>query len=575
MGQDQEQRHLCKLCNQSFVSGKVLGGHMRCHTSKKSAKGRKKGIKSEMGFEGCGHTGYGLRENPKKSWKFSRSGHGASEQELVCKMCDRAFESLKALFGHMRHHSGRRRSGLHCRECGKGFGSVGALTTHKRSHCERFEVCIESSTTSSQKMDMDNQSYGESLGLVRRKRSNRMRYKIRPNSSFSSLNESLCFGEIEQEVAEVAMCLVMLSEGVRNWDGFCSLTEYSDNDSETVEVKSSGQNKRIANDNEDGIFALEGDDSCKMKKRRVEDSDSGVSHSKTVLAEKTVYEFSENDSGFGISEEKKVELEIPVDKFYGDAGCRIPKPDDVSGDEMEKDNHSKVKIEHTEVELDQDFAEGDGFNPANSGSTKSASTNKARPDACHAQLRGKSCKQTCATSADLGIVSSSSKITKYKCKICDKNFHSHHALGGHQSIHRTKNCSELKIHSCEESSQRDIIPETEAKCKLVSIEFGENSVEQEKSVSKETKEHKCHVCFKVFASGQALGGHKRVHSLKSSETLAEETLVIKQQISAISDLVDLNLPVIPEGETNVDVGIKSWWVGNGQKPELMVGLIPN
>ncbi|KAM1748043.1 hypothetical protein ACFX12_009077 [Malus domestica] len=32
---------VCKLCKKSFLSGRVLGGHMRCHGAKKSAKTEK------------------------------------------------------------------------------------------------------------------------------------------------------------------------------------------------------------------------------------------------------------------------------------------------------------------------------------------------------------------------------------------------------------------------------------------------------------------------------------------------------------------------------------------------------
>ncbi|KAG2715559.1 hypothetical protein I3760_03G084000 [Carya illinoinensis] len=580
MDQDQEQRHLCKLCNKSFLSGRVLGGHMRCHMSKNPSKRLKKVIKSNMDLEGDDHAGYGLRENPKKSWKFSRSDKGTSGQEIVCKMCGKEFESLRALFGHMRHHSGRQRSRIHCKECGEGFASLRALTTHKKSHSERIEASVESWTSSSQQMELNNQSNSENLGLVRRKRSNRMRYKICPNSSFSSLNVSFSSKEIEPEVAEVAICLVMLSRGVTNWDVFCSVTESSDNDSVAFEVKSSGQTKRIANDDKGGIFVpCEVDNSFKTKKQRVNDSDSYASHSKVVLADKRVSEFCENDSGFGSAEEKKFGLEVPVDKFYRDAEYKMPKLDDVSGGEIEKDSHNEMKIKPTEVEWEEAFPEGDGLDPADSGFVKPGLSNKTRIDACDALLRGNSCKMS---TSDAEILNNSWKKNQYKCKTCNKNFHSHQALGGHQSIHRPKNSSELKSQNCEKSSRGDTVTETEGSCKLINIECKENLVEQERSGGslasyefRETKEHKCDLCFKVFASGQALGGHKRAHSIKNSETTAEETVVIKQQISTICDLVDLNIPIILEEETNADVGIKSWWVGNDQKHELTVGLLPS
>jgi hypothetical protein len=232
MGQDQEQRHVCRHCNENFSSGRVLGGHM----NKNSAKGQKNVINSNMCFEGDGRTGYGLRENPKKSWKFSRSEHATSGQEIVCKVCGNGFESPRALCGHMRHHSGRQRIGIYCEECGKGFQSLRALTSHKRIHSQRFYICNESWTSSS-------------LELVRKKRSNRMRYKIRPNSSFSSMNKSVSLPEIEKEVKDIAICLMMLSRGANYWGGYNSVTESSDNDSVTFEGKSTRQKTQIADNN--------------------------------------------------------------------------------------------------------------------------------------------------------------------------------------------------------------------------------------------------------------------------------------------------------------------------------------
>ena len=50
---------------------------------------------------------------------------------------------------------------------------------------------------------------------------------------------------------------------------------------------------------------------------------------------------------------------------------------------MEKDNHNgmKIKMKPTEVDLDQDFAQVNGLDPANSGSRKSGLNNKASYDA--------------------------------------------------------------------------------------------------------------------------------------------------------------------------------------------------
>ncbi|KAL4303618.1 hypothetical protein GQ457_10G028810 [Hibiscus cannabinus] len=61
------------------------------------------------------------------------------------------------------------------------------------------------------------------------------------------------------------------------------------------------------------------------------------------------------------------------------------------------------------------------------------------------------------------------------------------------------------------------------------------------SGAKDLRKFKCPFCFKVFKSGQALGGHKRSHFVGGSE---DTTLVIKQDSPEmpLPALIDLNLP---------------------------------
>ena len=55
----------------------------------------------------------------------------------------------------------------------------------------------------------------------------------------------------------------------------------------------------------------------------------------------------------------------------------------------------------------------------------------------------------------------------------------------------------------------------------------------------EKKVHQCPVCFRVFSSGQALGGHKRSH-VTGSYTI--QTQPTKSSKKAVQSLIDLNLP---------------------------------
>ncbi|KAM1020202.1 hypothetical protein ACFX13_043067 [Malus domestica] len=105
--------HVCKLRKKSFLSGRVLGGHMRCHGAKKSAKTEKniEMCRAHSEVEDDDYAGYGLRVNPKKSWKFS--GHSkfeasaGEEKEIVCRcrVYGKGFDSMRAMFGHMETQS--------------------------------------------------------------------------------------------------------------------------------------------------------------------------------------------------------------------------------------------------------------------------------------------------------------------------------------------------------------------------------------------------------------------------------------------------------------------------------------
>lgn len=83
---------------------------------------------------------------------------------------------------------------------------------------------------------------------------------------------------------------------------------------------------------------------------------------------------------------------------------------------------------------------------------------------------------------------------RYKCETCNKEFGSYQALGGHGRSHKI------------------------VKNRLEQQQDHEESMEEKPRKNVGKKLHECPVCFRVFGSGQALGGHKRSHSLGSSST---------------------------------------------------------
>ncbi|XP_065862024.1 zinc finger protein ZAT1-like [Euphorbia lathyris] len=418
--QDHETKHVCKFCNESFLSGRILGGHMRNHLGRNSAKEKVKFETCDMGIEG-----YGLRENPKKSWKSSDFNHTDDtvtlQENVKCSVCGKQFGSPRSLHGHMRHHSIEERNGVRCKECGKGFRSLRSLTGHMRLHSGKQKIAGESMPNLISMTLPDS----DTVSLVRKKRSNRMRYKAKatPNSSFSSLNESVSVSvsvsdfENEQEVEEVAMCLMLLSRGL-------------------YELEDLNEGNGIIE--EEGDEVSYGNESGRKKPRREEEEilDSCASDSNHKILECS-----------DCNEEMKViaESEVPIES------------------EIEKG------IAESEESHDL-FTEEVEFDEANWGNVED----------------------------DL-----KKKKNEFECRICKKKFGTYQALGGHQTVHRTKSIVSMKI----EGSNETIISKEDA------MEEEVTSSEQ----SNKRKEHKCHICYKNFETGQALGGHKRAHTAKTKE----------------------------------------------------------
>ncbi|KAL1557143.1 zinc finger protein ZAT4-like [Salvia divinorum] len=78
--------------------------------------------------------------------------------------------------------------------------------------------------------------------------------------------------------------------------------------------------------------------------------------------------------------------------------------------------------------------------------------------------------------------------------------------------------------------------------------------------SSKGKERECPICFKVFASGQALGGHKRAHYNGFVESTNREML-------------DLNFPVPADSATGLGLGLSSWFVERTREQEALPLLL--
>ncbi|KAK7256545.1 hypothetical protein RIF29_29998 [Crotalaria pallida] len=117
---------------------------------------------------------------------------------------------------------------------------------------------------------------------------------------------------------------------------------------------------------------------------------------------------------------------------------------------------------------------------------------------------------------------------RYKCETCNKVFRSYQALGGHRASH--KKVIKVKISRVNDNQELE----------------NENGATSAPTVVQK-KVHECPVCFRVFASGQALGGHKRTHGIglaaaAATTTTTQTTQVPSRPVEHGNNLIDLNLP---------------------------------
>lgn len=89
---------------------------------------------------------------------------------------------------------------------------------------------------------------------------------------------------------------------------------------------------------------------------------------------------------------------------------------------------------------------------------------------------------------------SASPELRFRCLLCGKAFTSYQALGGHKASHRKP-----------ASTAAPALEDTEP--------FRQKEDAGSSAPSGGSGRHICSVCHRGFATGQALGGHKRVHYL--------------------------------------------------------------
>jgi hypothetical protein len=134
---------------------------------------------------------------------------------------------------------------------------------------------------------------------------------------------------------------------------------------------------------------------------------------------------------------------------------------------------------------------------------------------------------------------------RFRCAVCGKAFASYQALGGHKSSHR-----------------RPPTGEQYAAAALAAAQQAAGSVaghSEETTTTTSGGPHRCTICRRGFATGQALGGHKRCHywdgssvSVSLSATASATGTGTGSSGVTVRNF-DLNLMPVPESD-----GMKRW-----------------
>lgn len=138
---------------------------------------------------------------------------------------------------------------------------------------------------------------------------------------------------------------------------------------------------------------------------------------------------------------------------------------------------------------------------------------------------------------------------RFRCSVCGKAFASHQALGGHKASHRK--------------------PPPPLQTQAPSSSAGDDAASSVSAGGQAAGRHRCSVCHRSFATGQALGGHKRCHywdGLSVSVTTATTVSASGSAGSSVRDF-DLNLMPVPAG-TVAAAGARRW----GEEEEVQSPL---
>ncbi|GMH01783.1 hypothetical protein Nepgr_003622 [Nepenthes gracilis] len=509
-----ELKHVCKLCNKGYPSGKSLGGHMRSHVLSNlhaaaqkvkpdaqeastfyggESEGKRESRVGNGGGGGGENCGYGLRENPRKTWRAVDSSFTV-ENERVCKQCGKGFQSLKALCGHMSSHSQKERK----------------FMKHKYDDDDSWRSEEEEADKDSAMESLsDNVVEGET---VRPKRTKGTRYKNLSANPLSLANGWSSNSEIEQEQEDVALCLMMLSRdsclrggGGRRGSssdgdlGVNFTSESSGNNSVILEGGSSSARVRISK-RKDPNPESNGNQPIKTKQ-------SGNKNPKSVKMDKS-------DSGYFENGAKELESDDTVDGFIRNHEFKKPKVD--YGSKLEAFDAGWL---NGSITVDENYE-------INASQLRSRTTE----DFDCPKVYENSCNKILQDYDNLESRKNDQKGSKCEPFVLNNGFKIHQSIGGDTGLRRQHGQNSTNDSSFSQSDGKQFAAKN-----MISGNIGK------RNGSKKTKGHKCPFCPKVFPSGQALGGHKRSH-LHGRSASQDKANSAPEKPRENGCLLDLNLP---------------------------------
>uniref|UniRef100_A0A7N0UF95 C2H2-type domain-containing protein n=1 Tax=Kalanchoe fedtschenkoi TaxID=63787 RepID=A0A7N0UF95_KALFE len=409
----------------------------------------------------------GLRQNRRKTWRISTSKNGGNchqkqekpmrqelqQQKFVCSKCGKAFQSSKAMCGHMACHSEKEKASSNVVPKQKQLvmdshsdtesGAKNQQRRPRRTRYKKHTSVAAADSSKAKKVDAFHHHPQQQL-----------------NQQQNYNNCSSGASGVEQEQEEVAICLMMLSRDSGNWGGLNSIGDSSDNNSVVLEARSiSTKLKNMDALRSSGVDVDDGVKKCGSRKVKIFDnSESGYVRNRAEIAVADVK----------IKNLRKRKLE---------EGSK-PEP---------HLNTKKLKIV-----------------------TEGGSKMEAYPTVNESYSA-----EMCRRFDDKALIDSQS----------------HQAFGPNAFAAGSHGSSKNRFETDQTRKGKDIA------------------------------RHECLICFKVFRSGQALGGHRRVHLAEESpeESKSGEVAAnFKPNGAHIHHFIDLNLPAPVEDEEDASESMASY-----------------